>query len=151
MAFIPKKVFVHHSLTKDSGSVSWGAIRTYHTKTLDEPYSDIGYHAGVELVKSGNELYYEILMGRMWTEQGAHCRGQNEDSLGICFIGNFDLVLPPMAQLEAGAKVIALWLDLFELAINDIYSHHNFAPHKSCPGKFFDMESLKECVRSCYG
>ena len=148
--FIPKKIIVHHSLTKDSGTVSWGAIRKYHTQTLKPPLSDIGYHCGLELVKSGEELYFEALMGRMWTERGEHCRGQNSRSLGLCFIGNYDVEVPKKEMLEAGAKVIALWLDLFSLSINDIYSHHNFAPHKSCPGKLFDMESLRDCVRSCY-
>jgi len=148
--FVPQKIMVHHSLTKDSGSVSWGAIRKYHTQTLKRPYKDIGYHIGVELVKSGEELYFEALMGRMWDVAGAHCRGQNSNSLSICFIGNYDKIPPPKKMLEAGAKVIALWLDLFSLSINDIYSHHNFAPHKSCPGKLFDMETLKDCVRRCY-
>ena len=150
MAFIPHKVIVHHSLTRDSSSVSWGAIRIYHTQILKRPYKDIGYHIGVELVKSGDELYYEALMGRMWTESGAHCRGQNSHSLGICFIGNYDIIPPPKEILEAGARIISLWLDLFSLSINDIFSHHNFAPHKSCPGKLFNMETLKECVRRCY-
>jgi len=148
--FVPTKVICHHSLTKDSGTVSWGAIRKYHTQTLKRPYIDIGYHCGVELVKSGEELYFEALMGRMWTESGAHCRGHNGDSLSICFIGNYDKEVPKKGMMEAGAKVIALWLDLFNLSINDIYSHHNFAPHKSCPGKLFDMEYLKECVRRQY-
>lgn len=148
--FLPTKIIVHNSATKDSGTVSWGAIRKYHTQTLDPPMLDIGYHCGVELVKSGDELYYEILMGRMWDRSGAHTRGHNSDSLGICFIGNYDKRAPKKEKLEAGAKVIALWLDLFGLAINDIYSHHNFAPHKSCPGKLFSMETLKDCVRRCY-
>jgi len=148
--FKPQKVICHHSLTKDSGSVSWGAIRLYHTQTLKRPYKDIGYHVGVELVKSGGELYYEALMGRMWTETGAHVRGHNLDSLGICFIGDYDKEVPKPQLVMAGAKVIALWLDLFQLSINDIYSHHNFAPHKSCPGKLFNMELLRDCVRRCY-
>lgn len=148
--FVPERIICHHSATKDSGTVSWGAIRKYHTQTLDRPYKDIGYHAGCELVKSGSELYYEILMGRMWDVTGAHTRGQNSNSLSICFIGNYDIEVPKKEMMEAGAKVIALWLDLFSLAINDIYSHHNFDPRKSCPGKLFNMEYLKECVRRCY-
>lgn len=141
--FIPKKVFLHHSLTKDSGTVSWGAIRRYHTQTKKKPYKDIGYHAGVELVKSGPEVYYEILMGRMWDTPGAHVRGANEDSLGLCFIGNFDLTIPTLAQLQAGAKVVSLWLLLFDLTIGDVHLHREYDPSKSCPGELFSLRDFK--------
>lgn len=143
--FIPTKVIVHHSLTKDSGSVSWGAIRRYHTQTLK--WAGIGYHVGVELVLSGQELNYEILMGRVWDRSGAHTRGQNSDSLSICFIGNYDIIPPKKQMLITGARVIALWLRLFDLSIDDIYSHHHFNAYKTCPGTYFDMEYLRTCVR----
>lgn len=143
--FVPKKIIVHHSLTKDSGTVSWGAIRKYHTQTLK--WDGIGYHCGVELVMSGSELYYEILMGRMWDRQGAHTKGQNRNSLGICFIGNYDILPPKKQIIQIGAKVIALWLKLFDLSTYDIYPHNHFNAYKSCPGSLFDMEYLKTCVR----
>lgn len=95
---------------------------------------------------SGQELYYEVLMGRMWDVQGAHVRGHNVNNLGICFIGNYDKIPPRKEMLETGAKVIALWLKLFDLSIDDIYSHHNFNIYKSCPGKLFDMDHLKLLV-----
>ena len=145
MTFISQKVVVHHSLTKDSGSVSWGAIRKYHTQVMK--WSGIGYHAGVELVMSGQEVNYEILMGRMWDKSGAHTRGHNTDSLGICFVGNYDIIPPPKRMLMVGAKVIALWLRLFNLSIDDVYSHHNFNIYKTCPGTQFDMNYLKTCIR----
>ena len=145
MAFIPQKVVVHHSLTKDSGSVSWGAIRCYHTQTLK--WAGIGYHVGVELVLSGQEVNYEILMGRVWDRSGAHARGHNSNSLGICFVGNYDKIPPKKEMLIAGARVIALWLRLFNLSIDDVYSHHNFNIYKTCPGTLFDMEYLKTCIK----
>lgn len=143
--FIPKRVIVHHSLTKDSGTVSWGAIRKYHTQ-VKKWRGGIGYHVGVELVMSGGETYYEILMGRMWNRTGAHVRGHNRNSLGICFIGNYDKIAPKKEMLEAGARVIALWLKLYGLTVDDIYSHHNFNINKSCPGELFDMEQLRMLV-----
>ena len=145
MTFKVKKVIVHHSLTKDSGSVSWGAIRKYHVQQMK--WSGIGYHAGVELVLSGDAVNYETLMGRVWDRSGAHTRGQNHDSLGICFVGNYDITPPPKKMLIAGAKVIALWLRLFNLTIKDIYSHHHLNIYKSCPGKCFDMDYLKTCIK----
>jgi len=145
LGFIPKKIIVHHSLTKDSESVSWGAIRRYHMQTLG--WKDCGYHVGIELIISGDKPCYEALFGRIWDEPGAHVAGQNRSSLGICFVGNYDKIAPKKEMLQAGAKVIALWLRLFGLSVDDIYPHHNFNINKSCPGELFDMEQLKTCVR----
>lgn len=142
---IPKKIILHHSLTEDSGTVSWGAIRKFHLTDPNYLYHDIGYHAGVELVKSGSELYYEVLMGRMWNDQGAHTRGHNARSLGLCFIGNFDIRRPPDTQLLAGARVVALWVRLFSIGVSEIYGHCDFA-EKSCPGKMFDLAGFKVLV-----
>ena len=143
MAFKPKRIFCHHSLTKDSSTVSWGAIRRYHTDFLK--WSNIGYHAGIELVRSGNELYYEVLMGRMWDVQGAHCKGENHDSLGICLIGNFDHHKPPDAQYEAAGRIISLWMKLYGIKLKDIYGHRDFSI-KTCPGKLFDFKDLKHYI-----
>jgi hypothetical protein len=137
----PNKVLVHCSATKDSGTVSWGAIRYYHTIVLG--WRDIGYHAGVERVKSGDHEYYEILMGRMWDEQGAHEPEANADSLGICFVGDFDNEAPTLGQLIVGAKQIAYWMRLFGISKDRVYGHNFFNPSKSCPGRLFNMDTLR--------
>lgn len=139
----PTRIICHHSLTRDSGSVSWGAIRRYHTETLG--WSAIGYHAGIELVISGGKLYHETLMGRMWDEIGAHSRGQNGNSLGICFVGNYDLVAPEDEMLVTGSNIIRLWMRLFDISIDEIYGHRDFST-KSCPGDMFDMKKLKSYI-----
>ncbi len=141
--FCPAKVVIHHSLTEDSRSVSWGAIHNYHTKTLG--WSAIGYHAGVELVYSGHELSYEILMGRMWDISGAHTRGHNHDSLGLCFVGNFNDVAPPLEQIIIGARILSLWLKLFNLTVDDIHAHREYA-EKTCPGRLFSLKTLQSYV-----
>jgi N-acetylmuramoyl-L-alanine amidase len=139
-AFPPSKIFIHHSLTVDSGTVSWGAIRRYHVET--NGWKDIGYHCGVEL--AGAE--YEAMLGRPWDDIGAHCVGQNAVSLGICFVGNFDITPPPDAQLIVGAKLLKYWCRLFGIDPMSIYPHSLFAD-KTCPGTMFDMEKLREMVK----
>jgi N-acetylmuramoyl-L-alanine amidase len=145
--FEAKRIIIHHSLTKDSATVSWGDIRRYHTQDLG--WHDIGYHAGVELVESGgHSFYFEALMGRMWDVEGAHASGHNSDSLGICFVGNYDIVVPPTEMLESGAKVLALWMKLFNIPSSEIYGHHAFASYKSCPGTLFPLSTLISMVNS---
>jgi len=139
---IPNKIIIHHSLTKDGETVSWGAIRKYHVETLG--WKDIGYHAGVELMRDS----YEVVLGRTWDEAGAHCKGENYDSLGFCFVGNFDLEPPSRSQLVIGAKLIAYWLRLFGISEEEIYPHNFFASYKTCPGSKFDMKKLKTFVAS---
>jgi N-acetylmuramoyl-L-alanine amidase len=129
---IPKRIVLHHSLTADSGTVSWGAIRRYHTET--NGWSAIGYHFGIELVGD----WYEVLLGRMMNETGAHTAGQNHDSLGVCFVGNFDETPVPDEQWRAGVKLVRGLCTVFGIPASQIYGHREFAP-KSCPGKLFDV------------
>lgn len=135
---IPVKIVLHHSLTSDSGTVSWGAIRRWHVE--HNGWENIGYHAGIELVYTE----YEIFMGRPWDKIGAHTLGQNDQSLGFIFVGNYDLIPPTEKMLEVGARVIALWMRLFDIPRDEIYRHSKFANYKSCPGTEFSLEDLKK-------
>lgn len=136
----PSKIIVHHSLTEDSGTVSWGAIRNYHVNTKE--WRDIGYHAGVEKVQSGRHSYYEVLLGRPWYMPGAHTIGQNDNSLGICFVGNYDFKSPSEEMLMVGGRLISMWMRIFDIPSSEIYRHSNFAPHKTCPGGLFMLTEL---------
>lgn len=140
----PNSIIVHCSATKDSGTVSWAAIREYHTKTLG--WSDIGYHFGIERV--GDQ--YEMLAGRPINVQGAHCRagGMNAMSLGVCFIGDYDTEPPPDEMIAIGAKYIAGLCDGLIISPNRIYGHRNFEENKTCPGKMFDVDKLVSLVWS---
>ena len=124
--------------------MSWGTIRNYH---LSLGWTDIGYHAGVELVTNGPIVGYEVLMGRMWDRPGAHAKDQNHDSLGICFVGNYDLIEPPEPMLIAGAKIIALWMRFFQIDKYGVYPHSAFA-EKTCPGTKFPLGELMDKVES---
>jgi len=139
----PEYIIIHHSLTEDSGTVSWNAIRRYHVGKLG--WRAIGYHFGIERV--GNT--YEIIMGRMPTEPGAHCRqsGMNYKSLGICLIGNFDKAPPPLGQWRKAVQLVRALVQVFRIPHERILPHNYLAHYKSCPGRMFDIDDFIEAVK----
>ena len=132
----PNNIILHHSATADGPTVSWGAIRRFHV--VECAWGAIGYHYGIELVGD----YYEVLIGRLPYEQGAHTRGQNASALGICFVGNFDATPVPDAQWQKGLWLCRSLISLFGIKRGAIYGHRDFA-NKSCPGKLFDLERFR--------
>ena len=144
----PEFIVIHHSLTADSGTVSWGTIRKYH---LAQGWRDVGYHWGVELVGD----HYEVLMGRPMTEVGAHAKevNMNERSIGICVVGNFDAEVPSVGVLEATARIVNQLMHLYGILRSEVIGHRDVGlmagldwqagQFKSCPGKLFRMDLLR--------
>ena len=133
----PDYIILHHSFTKDGIKLSWNAIRDYHINTFD--MDDIGYHYGIENVRGK----YLTMSGRMPYIRGAHTkqvvngRKMNWSSIGICCVGNYDEVEPPVEMLVELNKLVS-WLQ-YEYSITDdkIKFHRDYADYKSCPGKLF--------------
>ena len=122
-----KGIVIHHSLTKDTESLSWDAIKRYHIDT--NGWSDIGYHFYIDI--SG-----KIWKGRDIDKTGAHTKGHNRNSIGICYCGGVendgktpkDTRTPE--QKESLLHVLKTLMAMFPLAT--IYSHNEFA-NKACP------------------
>ena len=143
---IPRYIIIHHSLTKDGETVSWQAIRQYH---LQQGWYDIGYHAGIERI--GN--IYEVLLGRMFTERGAHCTqvGMNSQSLGICCVGNFDEQdqVDDFTARGGLRKLIDLTImlqSIFRIPTENLMRHSDFAHYKTCPGRLFPWDQFKHSL-----
>lgn len=137
---IPEYAIIHHSLTADSKTVSWSAIRDWHTgENPDSPlkWQDIGYHYGIELVGD----HYEVLVGRPEDVQGAHCQGMNGKSIGICFVGNFDQGPPCDAMMKRAVSVFAPIIYRLHIPWENVQPHSKYSG-KTCPGKLFPMDAF---------
>lgn len=164
--FTPTAIVIHHSATDDSETLSWPAIRRYHTSykcegkiikpeavkdliaqgaPVQKPWRDIGYHFGIEQV--GRQ--FEILVGRMLTETGAHCPqgNMNRNGIGICLVGNFDKEPPPPAQWDLAVRLVQSLMQTFIITPARVFGHRELNPHKTCPGQLFDMERLRRAIK----
>ena len=140
---VPSKIVLHCSATEDSESKSWGAIKQYHTNVRG--WLDIGYHYGIERVNGG--IY--LLRGRPYWKRGAHCKAENRnfDSLGVCVVGKFDDKPPESDVYQATLDVLKHLCFTFWVKPDDVYGHREFEKHKTCPGKMWDLDKLRDDLR----
>jgi len=100
---------------------------------------EIGYHTLVELVND----YYEIIMGRMFDEQGAHVRAHNQDSLSVCCIGDFDNNEVPPEQWNKAVQLVTSLCHQFMIPTDRVKGHNEYDPSKTCPGMNFNMDGFR--------
>lgn len=123
----PDKIILHHSAT-DGGTFE--SIRRYHME--HNGWRDIGYHY---LITKDGVLH----KGREENATGAHTKGENTKSIGICLVGHFDHYEPNREQLETLYKLLE---DIFKrYGKMPIYPHSKFAP-KTCPGTKFPLDEV---------
>lgn len=136
-----KYIVIHHSLTKDTRTLSWRAIRAYHKAVRG--WTDIGYHVGIEFV----DHYMEVLIGRPWHRAGAHAPGRNRDSLGVCLVGDFNK-RPPNAQEWTVAVDTVIWIcKIFAIPATRVLGHREATKNRTCPGAMFDMDKFRKAVK----
>ncbi|WP_063832826.1 N-acetylmuramoyl-L-alanine amidase [Labrenzia sp. DG1229] len=123
-------IVIHCSATPEGRAVSVSTIRQWH---LDRGWRDIGYHYVIGL--NG-----EIWPGRPITQRGAHVRGHNTGSIGICYVGGVtnDGRLAPKDTRTPDQKTALLSLIRSLLTdypqIETICGHRDFpAVKKACP------------------
>ena len=137
------EIVLHHSLTKDSGTVSWDAIERYHRET--NGWADIGYHFGVEEI---NGVYYALL-GRPEHKRAAAVKEgmANEKGIHICLVGNFDLAPPPEAMIDLLVRRVLIPVtNRWQIKPDKIFGHHDYASYKSCPGTQFPLDEIRRRV-----
>jgi len=120
------KIIVHCSATREGENFEVAEIRKWH---LARGFNDIGYHFYID-------LYGEIHKGRDISKIGAHCKGHNRNSIGICYCGGVeaDGKTPKdtrnTEQKDALLCVLRTLKAMYPNAV--IHSHNDFA-NKACP------------------
>lgn len=121
------KIIVHCSATREGQDIPVETIKKWHIE--GRGWSDIGYHFYIDI--NG-----KIQKGRDIAKIGAHCKGQNRNSIGICYCGGVeaDGKTPKDTrtdeQKEALLAVLRTLKAMYPEAI--IHSHNDYA-NKACP------------------
>ena len=121
------KIIVHCSATREGENYTVDTIRSWHVD--GRGWSDIGYHFYID-------LYGEIHKGRDIAKIGAHCKGQNRNSIGICYCGGVeaDGKTPKDTRLDCQKEALTAVLRTLKAMYPEavIHSHNDFA-RKACP------------------
>lgn len=114
---------VHHSALSFTDGPR--EIQALHVQT--NRFADIGYHF---LIDGLGQLYE----GRPLNVRGAHTGGYNTGCVGVCLLGNFEIIDPTEAQWET-LKQLAIYLQS-AYTISYLGGHLDFQPGiTACPGQ----------------
>jgi N-acetyl-anhydromuramyl-L-alanine amidase AmpD len=129
-------IVVHHSATETGNAA---CFRVLHR--VVNGWNDVGYHfvIGNGSLSADGEVEY----GRVLPFQGAHAKGANEYSVGICLVGNFNRTVPTAAQMDS------LGILLRRLAVRysidrDFITIHRLVEgsHTQCPGSNLTLKDI---------
>lgn len=132
-----KRLIIHCSATMPGQKCDVATITRWHKA---RGFRTIGYHFFIDTAGT-------IHPGRPLKDAGAHCKGYNSTSIGICYEGGLDEKGNPadtrtLAQHMAMAELVRQLLVQFPHAT--VHGHREFA-NKACP--CFDVkEWLKSAV-----
>jgi len=124
------RVVVHHEGSTSAAGSSALAIHKYHRGL---GWAAIGYHFAIERDGTINE-------GRPMWAVGAHAKGFNSNSWGICLVGNLDIEPPTAAQVTSLTRLLQ-WLVAQRRGL-EIVGHGDLMA-TACPGKYLNLEAIK--------
>ena len=139
------KIIIHCS---DSQGGDAEAIRGWH---IARGWADIGYHYVITNGRRGpgGKTYDQaddgiVEVGRSLSIDGAHVRGHNKRSVGICLIGTGAGLFTPQQTLAC----IRLLADLqvrFAIGRDQVFGHRDLDGGKTCPGfNVYDFVAMIE-------
>lgn len=129
------KIIIHCSATPEGRAVTVKDIDTWHRQ---RGYDGVGYHFVIYIDGS-------VHTGRPLEIAGAHCQGQNKNSVGICYIGGCDKSMQPKDTRTAAQKtsMVNLVKSLKARFLGATVHGHNEFTSKACPS--FDVKAwIKE-------
>ena len=122
----PKAIIIHHG----GNNNSFYTTNSYHRKKWNFK-SELGWYIGYQwFIDNSGKLF----QGRKETEEGAHKKGWNDKSIGICLRGNLEKRKPTKQQLATLRKLLQDCQKCWDIPKSEIYAHKELSA-TLCPGK----------------
>lgn len=133
------RIIIHCSATREGQDIDAATIKRWHTQ--DRGWSDIGYHYVIKLDGC-------LEAGRPLDRTGAHVKGHNKDSIGICYIGGCDEDMNPKdtmtpEQEDTMRELIFSLRMVWDKGLT-LHGHNEYAS-KACPS-FKVSEKFKDIL-----
>lgn len=122
------KIIIHCAATPADMDIGVAEIRRWHVD--ERGWRDIGYHFVIR--RDGT-----VERGRPQAEAGAHVRGHNGDSIGICLVGGKPGFNFHYSQMDALVDLVLDLRDQYPSAT--VHGHNEFDSGKDCP--CFDVQA----------
>jgi hypothetical protein len=131
---------IHHSAT--AKSTTWQAVAAAHiaadASRNKEPWAGIGYHLGIRQGKVA-------LLANLDTQR-AHVLNRNHEALGICIMGNYDVLEVSPADYDLLRRLVVV-LDATYETDKVLTDHGTMLPgYTQCPGD--SLRALISTLRS---
>ncbi len=127
-------IVIHMSETPPEMDIGVKTIKVWHKK---RGFNDVGYHFVVR--KNGS-----VELGRALTTVGAHTKGKNRNSIGICYVGGWNGEDDRTCEQKESITAILMYLRVILPNTRLVVKGHNDFSDKTCPN--FDASKEYEWV-----
>jgi N-acetyl-anhydromuramyl-L-alanine amidase AmpD len=134
-----------------------GVIDRWHRQ---KGWSGVGYHYVIINDQHDSLADGAVQPGRATDQTGAHTKGLNSQSLGICCAGHGDINDFTAAQYLSLYKLLAELMHRFSIVPANVIGHREinklvgrglldeqFKTSKSCPGNRVDMDAIRDTLQ----
>ena len=139
---VPDKIIVHHT-AYDAATFQYPLVNEWHKQRgfpLSTMGSYVGYHYLIEQDGSMTQCRSE-------SEGGAHARGQNFGSIGICLAGNFVGKAPTSAQVISLTRLMYTIMQRIPTITADCIFPHRHFNNTECYGSTLSDSWAADLVR----
>ncbi len=132
-------IIIHCSATREGKDFRAADIERWHR---EQGFAMIGYNFVVDLDGT-------VEVGRPLSMTGAHCKGWNDHSIGICYVGGLDENGKPkdtrtLAQKKALAETVQNLMEVYPTIVR-VIGHRDTSPDLNGDGKITPNEWIKAC------